>query len=261
MSSSSSSSRSRSKSPSKSNSTSRSRDRSRSRSKSPVSKPKDKVKKSKDKEKKKKDKKDKKKKKKAKKEKKKKDKEKKDKDKEEKQESLESKKEEKLGTITLVARDAFGLVEKTLVKIGAGRKPVRGQQVTVDLVATLETGKKQPFWTTRDKYGKPYSWTAGIGKVIRGLDEAALSMRKGEVSRFTISGNFAYGMEGNAQMNIPSKATVIFEIEMRDIGEEINLPSKLELAKIAIAKKTMFIDRSGDYSDMGRQLAFNSAPF
>jgi len=208
---------------------------------------------------KKKHKKEKKKKKKEKKERK--EKKKKDKERDEKPEVIDQKKEEKVGGITLVARDGFGLVEKVLVKPGTGRKPLRGQMVTVDLVATLEVGKKHPFWTTRDKYGKPFSWTVGIGKVIRGLDESALSMRKGEVARFTISGNFAYGMEGNADMNIPSMATVVFEVEMREMGEEINLPSKLELAKIAISKKKMFIDRSGDFSDIGAQLAFNSAPF
>jgi len=245
----------RSRSPPKEKKAKKSKSKSRSRSRS-KSNEKKKDKKKKDKKKEKKEKKEKKKKKKEKKEKKKADKEAAD-----KIESMDFKKEEKIGVIQLLTRDAFGIVEKTIVKPGVGRKPEKGQEVTIDLVGTLESGKKTPFWTTKDKYGKPYTFTCGIGKVIKGLDAAALSMRRGEQSRFTLSGNFAYGMEGNADLNIPSMATVIFEIEMKDIGQEVNLPTKHELAMIAISKKKMFIDRSGDYADMGRQLAFNSAPF
>lgn len=51
----------------------------------------------------------------------------------------------------------------------AGRKPLKGQTVTIHCVGTLQTGNKE-FWSTRDKYGKPYQFVCGIGKVIKVCD-------------------------------------------------------------------------------------------
>lgn len=150
------------------------------------------------------------------------------------------------------------MVEKTIKKVGHGRFPQRGQTVTLQVTGYLQSGRKK-FWSTKDKYQKPYKYTAGIGKVIKGWDEGVMRMRLGERAELNITGDMGYGMKGFEAWNIPANAALIFDIEVLSIGEEINLPTPMELAKARMAKKHVFIDRSGDR--MGDLLKFNSAPF
>ena len=102
-----------------------------------------------------------------------------------------------------------------------------------------------------------------------------MQMRLGERSRLTVTGKFgytsawerartntkhkhktqkhknthtprSYGMQGNEQLGIPSMADLIFDIEILEIGLEINMPTGEEIAKRKIAQQTTFIDRAGD---------------
>jgi len=166
---------------------------------------------------------------------------------------------EKPGEIILVARTKFGLVEKKIIKLGSGRRPKRGQEMKIHCVGRLEAGRKK-FWSTRDKYGKPYKFVVGVGKVIKGWDAGCLSMRVGEISELTISGIFGYGMKGFEEWGIPSMAVLLMEIEVLSIGDEINLLDQYEVAKLRAGNETTFIDRTGD-NPLGDLLDFNTAPF
>jgi len=53
----------------------------------------------------------------------------------------------------------------------------------------------------------------GKGEVIKGWDLGIPTMRKGEVAKFTIASEFAYGDEGRPPA-IPPKATLVFEVEL-----------------------------------------------
>jgi len=124
--------------------------------------------------------------------------------------------------ISLLMSNQFGMVEKTLLKPGAAgaRRPKRGEQVTMHCVGTLDRPVEQGgkvFWSTRDKYEKAYSFEVGTKKVIEGWDQGALSMALGEKSRFVITPNFAYGVHGFPQWNIPGGATLVMEFELLKI--------------------------------------------
>eukprot|EP00659_Diplonema_papillatum_P001697 gene1697-2562_t len=55
----------------------------------------------------------------------------------------------------------------------------KGDKVSVHATGVvLETGKK--FWSTKDS-NTPFSYTAGVGKVIAGWDQGCLGMKLGEV--------------------------------------------------------------------------------
>jgi peptidylprolyl isomerase len=154
----------------------------------------------------------------------------------------------------------FGLVEKTITKSGHGRKPLRGQTVTLHVAGFLKTGMK-PFWNTRDKGQRPYSFVAGVGNVIKGWDMGVMAMRLGEHASIECSGNFGYGMKGFPAWQIPPNATIIFRCEVLHIGDEIKLPTAAELAKKAMAAKHVFLERSAaDHRDSA-VMNFNSAPF
>ncbi|KAB1280707.1 Peptidyl-prolyl cis-trans isomerase FKBP3 [Camelus dromedarius] len=61
------------------------------------------------------------------------------------------------------------------------------------------------------------SFKVGIGKVIRGWDEALLTMNKGEKARLEIEPEWAYGKKGQPDAKIPPNAKLIFEVELVDI--------------------------------------------
>ena len=54
-----------------------------------------------------------------------------------------------------------------------------------------------------------------IGSVIRGWDVGVATMKRGELAKFTIKSEFAYGKSGSPP-KIPADATLIFEIELFD---------------------------------------------
>jgi hypothetical protein len=79
----------------------------------------------------------------------------------------------------------------------------------------LCTGLKK-FWTTekdeKNKYASPFTFEVGKRRVIEGWDIALSSMTIGEKSRFTISGNFGYGVEGFNEYGIGPYATLVYDI-------------------------------------------------
>ncbi|KAK2108718.1 FK506-binding protein 2B [Saguinus oedipus] len=68
-----------------------------------------------------------------------------------------------------------------------------------------------------DKTNFPKKGDVGVGKVIRGWDEALLTMSKGEKARLEIEPEWAYGKKGQPDAKIPPNAKLIFEVELVDI--------------------------------------------
>ncbi len=95
---------------------------------------------------------------------------------------------------------------------GTGGKPRIGDEVTADYAGRLTDGT--PFDSSY-KRGTPFIFRVGTGQVIKGWDEAFLSMRKGEKRTLIVPYWLAYGEAGHPP-SIPPKATLIFEVQLWD---------------------------------------------
>jgi FKBP-type peptidyl-prolyl cis-trans isomerase len=101
-----------------------------------------------------------------------------------------------------------------ILKEGIGVEAKNGDKVTVDYVGTLEDGTK--FDSSIDR-GTPFSFSLGVGQVIKGWDLGVLGMKVGEKRKLTIPYDLGYGENGYPPV-IPVKATLIFEVELLGIN-------------------------------------------
>jgi len=107
-------------------------------------------------------------------------------------------------------RTSSGLMYIVL-KEGTGAAPTRGAIVEAHYTGRLLNGTK--FDSSVDR-GYPLQFLVGKGNVIKGWDEAFLSMKKGEKRVLIIQPGLAYGDQGMG--TIPPNATLIFEVELID---------------------------------------------
>jgi FKBP-type peptidyl-prolyl cis-trans isomerase len=118
-----------------------------------------------------------------------------------------------------ILRDQFGNAHLNpsglryiLRQPGEGATPALGAQLFVHYDGFLMNGTK--FDSSRDR-GQAYSFRVGLGNVIKGWDEAFLTMKKGEKRTLLIPWWLAYGEAGKGP--IPPKAMLRFEVELIDI--------------------------------------------
>ena len=99
------------------------------------------------------------------------------------------------------------------LKEGTGATPEPGQTVQVHYNGWLDdfgdNGRK--FDSSLDR-GRPLSFAVGTGKVIKGWDEALLSMKVGGKRRVIIPPELGYGSKGIGP--IPGGATLYFEMNL-----------------------------------------------
>jgi peptidylprolyl isomerase len=96
-----------------------------------------------------------------------------------------------------------------ILKEGNGATPTSGALVEAHYTGRLLDGTK--FDSSVDR-GKPFLFLVGRGEVIKGWDEAFLSMKKGEKRILIIPPGLAYGDKGMG--TIPPNETLIFEVEL-----------------------------------------------
>ena len=72
-----------------------------------------------------------------------------------------------------------------------------------NLISSLFIRKICFTGSKKKKNAKPLSFKVGIGKVIRGWDEALLTMSKGEKARLEIEPEWAYGKKGQPDAKYP----------------------------------------------------------
>ena len=98
-----------------------------------------------------------------------------------------------------------------ILKEGNGATPTSGALVEAHYTGRLLDGTK--FDSSVDR-GQRFLFVVGTGRVIKGWDEAFLSMKKGEKRILIIPPGLAYGDKGMG--TIPPNATLIFEVELFD---------------------------------------------
>ncbi|KAJ1668720.1 FK506-binding protein 2B [Coemansia sp. RSA 1813] len=109
---------------------------------------------------------------------------------------------------------------KKVSKKGSGdRMPKKGDRVSVFYTGRLENGTE--FDSNVKAKGRkaptPLVFKVGTGRVIRGWDEALMTMVKGEKATLTIQPDWAYGQRGVEAAGIPPNATLIFDVELVDL--------------------------------------------
>ncbi|KAI1640484.1 hypothetical protein F4809DRAFT_590346 [Biscogniauxia mediterranea] len=96
-------------------------------------------------------------------------------------------------------------------KVGTGRTVKKGNKVDVRYIGKLQDGKV----FDANKKGKPFSFNAGAGEVIKGWDIGILGMAVGGERRLTIPAHLAYGSK--AQPGIPANSQLIFDVKLLGI--------------------------------------------
>lgn len=98
-------------------------------------------------------------------------------------------------------------------QVGTGPEAKAGDRVSVHYVGRLESGRQ--FDSSRDR-GKPFEFTLGEGRVIRGWDEGVAGMQVGGLRTLVIPPDLGYGAHGAGAV-IPPNATLVFEVELLGI--------------------------------------------
>ena len=101
------------------------------------------------------------------------------------------------------------------IAVGSGPTAVAGSVVKVHYTGWLTTGEK--FDSSRDR-GEPFSFPLGAGQVIKGWDEGVAGMKVGGKRQLRIPPELGYGARG-AGGAIPPNATLIFDVELLDVGK------------------------------------------
>ncbi len=103
-------------------------------------------------------------------------------------------------------------LQYVVVEEGSGdATPKQGANVTAHYTGKLLDGTK--FDSSYDR-GQPIQFPVGAGRVIKGWDEAFLSMKKGEKRVLIIPSHLGYGPSGRGP--IPPNATMVFDVELVD---------------------------------------------
>lgn len=100
------------------------------------------------------------------------------------------------------------------VRAGTGATARAGQDVAVHYTGWLLDGSK--FDSSHDR-GQPFRFGLGAGQVIAGWDEGVEGMQVGGLRKLTIPPRLGYGEFGAGGV-IPPNATLVFEVELIDLG-------------------------------------------
>ncbi|HET8735770.1 MAG TPA: peptidylprolyl isomerase [Pricia sp.] len=104
---------------------------------------------------------------------------------------------------------ASGLRYK-LIQEGDGKKPDKGQTVSVHYEGSLLNGQ---VFDSSYKRNKPIDFKLGMGQVISGWDEGIGLLKVGDKARFVIPPDLGYGRAGAGGV-IPPNATLLFDVEL-----------------------------------------------
>ena len=128
--------------------------------------------------------------------------------------SRTAKKAAKKGTPAMITT-ASGLKYVDVVP-GTGESPQKGQKCVMHYTGWLwvNEAKGTKFDSSVDRK-EPFTFTVGVGQVIKGWDEGVITMKKGGKRTLYIPAELGYGSRGAGGV-IPPNATLVFDVELID---------------------------------------------
>lgn len=124
------------------------------------------------------------------------------------------------------SRMQFGTWQKRVLKDANGPAVTLGSWVTMNVNGYAEDGR--PFWNS--KRDRSPTFQAGVGKMIKGIDEAIMGMAQGQKARVTVAPDMAFGERGKSSWNIGAWEVLVFEIEILKVSN--TPPEKSEPAPV-----------------------------
>jgi len=111
-----------------------------------------------------------------------------------------------------------GLQYKTIRPGTSDQKPAAGQKVEVHYTGWLwNNGIRGTKFDSSVDRGQKFTFTIGVGQVIKGWDQGVMDMKVGEKRELIIPAHLAYGSRGAGGL-IPGGATLMFEVELFKVG-------------------------------------------
>ena len=108
-----------------------------------------------------------------------------------------------------------GLIIENQV-IGEGAEAQDYNKIVVNYTGTLEDGSV--FDSSLNPGRGPFTFTLGVGSVIKGWDLGVKGMKVGGKRKLTIPSGLGYGDKGAGNL-IPPGSTLIFEVELLEVEE------------------------------------------
>ena len=100
------------------------------------------------------------------------------------------------------------------MKIGDGPEAQDYNKVVVNYTGKLEDGSI--FDSSLNPGREPFTFTLGVGSVIKGWDVGVKGMKVGGRRRLTVPPELGYGNNGAGDV-IPPGATLIFEVDLLEV--------------------------------------------
>lgn len=107
------------------------------------------------------------------------------------------------------------------LRLGTGAEAATGQVLSVHYTGWLYNASRPDQKGAQfdsSVGGTPFSFGLGFGEVISGWDRGVVGMRVGGVRRLVVPPSLGYGASRNS--SIPPNSTLLFEIELLQVGVE-----------------------------------------
>lgn len=125
----------------------------------------------------------------------------------------------KIGSVSKTTKTTMDTTMKSVDEVvGSGEEAKNGDFVTVHYKGTLTDGTV--FDASRNRGNTGFTFTLGVGQVIKGWDIGVLGMKVGGKRKLTIPSELAYGNQSVAGGLIPANSTLVFEVELLKVEKK-----------------------------------------